>query len=251
MVPLLCAGVGLVMTVLFLCNIGMRYLSIGSLTGLIVFLLLFLYGVFPDRFAHGWKSMPKIMQRILAAAISVVLSLALATTAFMIAGIPPAPTGEETAVIILGSGVNEDGSPTKIMRARADQALDYLRAHPELPIITSGGLYSDDRISEAESLKRYLMDQSIDEDRILIENRSTSTEENLRNSARLLQEAGIDGPVLVVTSEFHSYRAGLYARRNHLQSTALSARTDWVVLPVCWIREMYGILYAWLIPASM
>lgn len=241
---------GLTMTFVFLCNIGMRYSNIGSLTGVIVHSLLLAHSLNPEWFQSIAEKLKqsragRIVWKGLCITVGGILLLAVLTTGCMIAGIPEAPDDLERTVIILGSGVNEDGTPTTVMKSRIDAAMDYIQTHPQAPIIASGGLYSTDRIAEAESICRYLIENGIPEQRIYTERDSSSTEENLRNSAALIQANGLSTNIVLSTSEFHSYRAGLIARRNQLNTRAIPARTPWYILPTCWIREMYGILLAW------
>lgn len=244
--------VGLTMTMFFLCNIGMRYINIGSLTGVLVFGLLLAHGLKPEWFASISENLKRhpfgrsVRKHILIVCF-VILILAVVTTGFMIAGIPAGPDETDRTIIILGSGVNEDGTPTDVTKSRADAALNYIKEHPESPIIASGGLYTSDRITEAESIKQYLINQSIDANRIDVETESTSTAENLRYTTALIQKEGFSERVVISTSDFHSYRAGLFARRNHLDHQAITAATPWYILPTCWMREMYGILDAWII----
>ena len=243
----ICIVVGLFMTSLFLCNIGMHYEGLGSLTGVPVFGLLFLYGLFPDRFRDRWNHLSPVAQKILKAIAALLLCLALLTTGFMWLGIPDRVSGKTDTVIVLGSGVNSEGTPSLISNERADAALAFLESHPDSAVITSGGLYSNDRPKEAEALKNYLVDHGIAEDRICLERESTSTAENLRYSSELIEAEGLNRDVTVITSEFHAYRAALYAKRNGLNPASVSSGTVWWLFPSCWIREMYGILDAWLI----
>lgn len=244
--------VGMTMTMFFLCNIGMRYVNIGSLTGVLVFGVLLIHGLKPERFASIGQKLSqspsgRIVRKLIRTLRLVILILAVLTTGFMTAGIPERPDSEDRTIIILGSGVNEDGTPTYVTQSRTDAAMEYIKDHPDSPIIASGGLYTSDRITEAESIKQYLIHQGIDAKRIYVETESTSTAENLRFTTVLLQKERLPKAVVISTSEFHSYRAGLFATRNQLDHRAITAKTPWYILPTCWMREMYGILDAWII----
>jgi uncharacterized SAM-binding protein YcdF (DUF218 family) len=126
-----------------------------------------------------------------------------------------------------------------------DAALSYLQEHPDAEIITSGGILVPDQIFEAESMKRYLMEKGVSAERIHPESQSSKTEENLRFTSKLIRENQLSTNIVLVTSNFHSYRSALYAKRNQLEVSSICAPTPWWVLPTCWIREMYAILYAW------
>ena len=114
------------------------------------------------------------------------------------------------AVLVLGAGVNGE-TPSLILRSRINRAADYLRAHPETPAILSGGQGAGEEISEAECMRRALVRRGVDESRLYPEERSTSTQENLRYSRAILEELGVDPAqrVAIVTSDFHLCRARL------------------------------------------
>ena len=114
------------------------------------------------------------------------------------------------AVLVLGAGVNGE-TPSLILRSRINRAADYLRAHPETPAILSGGQGAGEEISEAECMRRALVRRGVDESRLYPEERSTSTQENLRYSRAILEELGVDPArrIAIVTSDFHLCRARL------------------------------------------
>ena len=100
---------------------------------------------------------------------------------------------------------------TDSLKRRLDAALDYLSRFPDAEVIVSGGRGSGEDISEADAMAFYLMDRGVEESKIIKEDRSTSTRENLRFSRRFL-DAQKDSTA-VVTNDFHIYRALLTARR--------------------------------------
>ena len=231
-------GFGITAEIFFLCNIGMQYLNIGSITGALIALLLIGIAIRPDWFRSTAGN-------VLTGFLAVLTVLAVLTTGFMVFGIPKTVPANDSTVVILGSGVNEDGTPTLISRLRADAALPYILEHPDADIITSGGTAAPDRMSEAESMKQYLIEQGVREDRIHTETQSSDTEENLRFTADLIRKNHLCRNIVLVTSDFHSYRSARYAKQNQLLVSSISAPTPWWVLPTCWIREMYAILDAW------
>jgi len=76
-----------------------------------------------------------------------------------------------------------------------------------------------------------------------MEDKSTSTDENLRFSLEKMQENGLSGSVTIVTSEFHQLRAKMIAAEYFSESYAVSAPTAWYLLPTYWVREWFGITY--------
>ena len=90
---------------------------------------------------------------------------------------------------------------------------------------------------------RYLTAAGIDGDRLILEDASRNTEENLRFSGELLAERGLDGDITIVTSEFHAYRAQKTAERLGMNGYSTPSRTFFLYLPTYYVRELYGILY--------
>lgn len=115
-----------------------------------------------------------------------------------------------SAVIVLGAGVNGE-TPSLTLRTRIDAAAAYLEEHPDVPVVLSGGQGPGEAITEAECMRRALVRRGVDESRLYPEERSTSTQENLRYSRAILEKLGVDPArrVAIVTSDFHLCRARL------------------------------------------
>ncbi|MBE6037352.1 MAG: YdcF family protein [Clostridiales bacterium] len=124
-------------------------------------------------------------------------------------------------LIVLGAGLRGD-VPSVTLRDRLRTAADFLKEHPDTIAIVSGGQGPDETISEALAMKRWLVQSGIPEARIVMENRSTSTYENLTFSLAIIESlrtddedsssAGSGEPVIaILSSEYHMYRASLMA----------------------------------------
>ena len=98
---------------------------------------------------------------------------------------------------------------------RISAARVYLEENPDTVCIASGGQGEDEPMSEAECIRDHLVAGGIDADRILLEDRSTSTEENMRYSLPMLRSPETDvESVGIVTNDFHVFRALCLARKN-------------------------------------
>ena len=103
--------------------------------------------------------------------------------------------------------------------ARLETAIAWLQDHPDVYCVVSGGTGEDEVISEAECMYRYMTAHGIAPERIIREDRSGSTRENISFSLQKLQEAGLlpasgsmeGAQIAVVTNEFHS-SGGLCSR---------------------------------------
>jgi len=111
--------------------------------------------------------------------------------------------------IVLGAGLEKDQVSERLKR-RLDTAYEALKDN-DIPIIVSGGKGEGELISEAEAMKAYLSNLGIEEKRILLEDKSTSTYENLKLSSKLLTDKG--NRILIITSDYHMFRAKMIGKR--------------------------------------
>lgn len=168
---------------------------------------------------------------VLAAGLLVVgaLSGLVLTTA---AARPPA--GLDT-LVVLGAGLRPDGYPSEALRFRLEAAIEYLGDNPETQCIVSGGQGYGEPCSEAEAMGEYLVARGIDEGRIVREELSGTTAENVRNSAELVAAGSTVG---IVTNDFHLYRALRIAEKNGLAgASGLAAPSNPLYLPQSALRE--------------
>lgn len=128
---------------------------------------------------------------------------------FVCAGAFEQAPAELDCVIVLGAKVNAT-APSGALRQRIDAAAGYLEANPDTLCIASGGQGDDEGISEAECIRRYLINYGIDPERVLLEDKSTSTLTNIENSLKLLPEGAEN--IGIVTNDFHIFRALATAR---------------------------------------
>lgn len=171
-------------------------------------------------------------------AVSVaVFWVALARSAHdVVAGEAPA------AIVVLGAGA-PNGVPSPTLAARLDLALDQAVRYPAVPVVVSGGLGFGGHPSEARVMGDYLRAHGLAADRIVQEERSTSTDENLRFTRPLLASRGVaaDAPVRLVTSDFHTVRARWIARHaGYAKVQAVGAPTPLYVRYNAWLREYFA-----------
>jgi len=116
--------------------------------------------------------------------------------------------GEPETMLILGCQVHPWG-PSVLLQDRLDEALDYLEEYPDMTVIVSGGKGSDEHTSEAACMRDYLENKGIAPERILVEDRSHNTWQNMTCSAQLMEEQDLDMErgVLIVSNGFHLTRA--------------------------------------------
>ena len=155
---------------------------------------------------------------------------------------------EADYIIVLGALVRGE-TPSLSMVERTQAALDYMNAHPDTLVIVSGGQGDMEDISEAEAMYKWLVDNGADADRILLEDKSTSTRENLENSFKIIRDRSDDPAkaTAIVTSEYHIYRAKLIGRTLGVELGGISAHTTYLSVRLNYfIREAFGVTYQWL-----
>lgn len=144
-------------------------------------------------------------------------------------------------VVVLGCQVR-NGSPSRMLRRRLDAAKELLDKFPDVKCVVSGGQGSDEIITEAECMKRYLIDSGISADRIIMEDKSKTTFENLKFTLEKLDEMGLGRDITIVTDGYHQYRASLIAKMNGAgKVTSYSASTELRYILSYWVREWLGL----------
>ena len=184
----------------------------------------------------------------------VCILLALCLVYFIIVEIPivRASSGDEgfeaDYIIVLGALVRGE-TPSLSMVERTRAALDYMSSHPNTTVIVSGGQGDMEDISEAEAMYKWLADNGADTSRIILEDKSTSTRENLENSFKIIRDRGDDPTeaTAVVTSEYHIYRAKLIGHDLGVELGGISAHTTYLSVRLNYfIREAFGVTYMWI-----
>ncbi len=166
------------------------------------------------------------------------------TGKWMDEGVEPAADGTNNYAIILGAKVKKD-SLSLSLQYRLDAALKYANQHPHVIMILSGGQGPDEPISEAEAMRRFLTENGIAEERLILESASTSTYENILFSKKLLPSK--IQSVTIITSDYHLARARKIAASLGLDSDAVSAKTPKVVAAKLTTRERIALVKTYIV----
>ncbi len=224
-------------------------LNLGSVTGIAVSLLLLGYAVWMKkvhRWVRIWKT-HKVLKwpwRGAVVVFCIIVCLVIAESACMIGAACKQPE-ENATVVVLGCRVyGERASLSMVERLQA--AEEYLLENEEAVCVLSGGQGPGEDITEAECMYRWLAERGIAGDRLYKEEKSASTRENLAFSKALIEKEGLNPAIAVSTSEYHQYRAGKIAQGLDMEYGAVSAKTAIWLFPTYYVRELYGILYEWI-----
>lgn len=143
-------------------------------------------------------------------------------------------------LIVLGAQVRGTRI-TNTLQKRLKVAEIYLKDNPDTLVIVSGGQGPGEDISEAQVMKNYLISNGIAEERIIMEDKSTNTVENITYSKKLLDKD--DADVAVVTNGFHVFRSVSIAKKQGLINVqGLSAPSDSILFISYYIREALAVI---------
>ena len=243
------AGLGTCMLLaaigLMLC-VGLTFGTIGLFTGG-VFLLGFAWLEMALQREQKHRKVLIFLRRfMLLTGIFILLSFAgvcyLVLSSLQTAGaVPSVPYA-----IVLGAGINGD-QPSKTLARRLDAAADYMEEHPQTRLVVSGGLGRGKTMTEAAVMQQYLLQRGIASQKIILEEASTTSEENLRNTARILRELSGEEkpPLLIFTSDYHLYRAQILARPYYSAVYGIGAESPALVRINYMLREYLALFKMW------
>ncbi len=140
-------------------------------------------------------------------------------------------------IVILGCGLSGD-HVTPLLASRLDRGITFdKKTGSHAMFLVSGGKGSDEVVSEAEAMERYLLEQGIPKERILKEEQSTTTRENLMFSKKIMEENISDYFCVIATNNFHVLRAAIFAKAQGIHGEVIGGKTASYYYPVAAIRE--------------
>lgn len=147
--------------------------------------------------------------------------------------------------IVLGAGIKKD-QPTPTLQMRLDKALEYLAANPDRKVIVSGGKGAHEEHTEAEVMKRYLVNNGIEANRVLKEEQATTTDENLKFAKDIVKKQRREeiSTILIITSDFHMFRAKHIATQYYTHIYGITAKTPESTRPIYLVREYFAYVKA-------
>lgn len=147
---------------------------------------------------------------------------------------------DNAPVIVPGCRIKGD-KPSLTLKNRLDAAFLYLKAHKKSKCIVCGGQFG--RFTQSEVMKKYLEDKGISADKILEENESRTTFENMKNARKLLPSVK---EVYIATNTYHFYRSKLYASKFGFEVNPLRAKTPASQFIFSWLREYAALIKAFI-----
>ncbi len=195
-------------------------------------------------------SLPKWIKITFFSVIGAGVILFLILLANVLTGFNDYPENNTDCIIVLGAKIRGE-TVSKALADRLDAAYEYAskEGNEHVLIIVSGGQGEDEITTEAKVMKDYLVAKGIDEERILMEDKSVNTMQNLKFSYEIIkEELGEEAKIAICTSNFHVYRATLLAENMGLKNVSgVAAFTEPILLPNSTVRECLALVKEWLI----
>ena len=228
--------------------------AIGNLLG-IAFGIMVLAGVLASQniylitknieFANSQLYIKKFIDISINSVLGYFYSIVLATLYCNMRAANYKPEFDKDFIIILGSKIRDDGTLMPLLKSRVDKAIEFAKEQKEkenrdIIFIPSGGQGEDEIISEAESMKNYLVQNGIKPENIIIEDKSTSTLQNMRFSKKIIDELNENGNVVFSTNDFHVFRSGVIANNEGLECVGIGSKTKKYFYVNALIREFFA-----------
>jgi uncharacterized SAM-binding protein YcdF (DUF218 family) len=188
--------------------------------------ILLFYALLPI-FAKTYPYTARRLKRVFTTLLCIGLIVVSITECIIIKASFGHPETDCDYVVVLGAKVRDSGPSVSLMD-RIYGARDYLQAHPDAIAILSGGQGVDEPMTEAAAMYDELVKLGIDPDRLWLEDKATSTWENLNFSLNLIEEKTGRRPETIglLSSEYHLFRASLFADACGVESVGIPAKTS-------------------------
>ena len=237
-------SLGFILLLWYLAPLAAGIFNVGNALGIVGSVLIILFGFYFDKIPFGVKTGIFVFVAVALAVIVIPFSFNMVKYANY-----KAEDGAQT-VIVLGCKV--DGTvPSKYLYDRCRAAAEYLKENPDAVAVLSGGQGSDEAISEAQCMENVLIEMGIDKSRLYQENKSTNTMENIAFSNKLIEENGLSTEVVIVTNEFHEYRAKLFCDRVGLSFHSHCSHSSVFTFLTYYTRELLGIVKEHVFPSEV
>ncbi len=140
-------------------------------------------------------------------------------------------------IIVLGAGII-GSRVTPLLAARIEKGIELLCYNPNAVLIMSGGQGSGEDIPESKAMADYALDKGVDVEKIILEQKSVSTQENLCFSRELMNKQ--KPQIIIVTTAYHVFRALILAKQQGIRCVGFGAKTKWYFTLNAFIREFVG-----------
>lgn len=197
----------------------------------------------------AWLYVEMLITNLVLVMVSYLECILIGTIIMTVKAARKVPAFDKDYILILGCQIKKDGTLTKLLQGRADRALEFAKMQSDntskpLTFVPSGGKGSDEVIAESQAIHNYLVEKGIPEEKIIVEDSSTSTEENMRKSFALIEQQSSDPKVAFATTNYHVFRSGVLAYREGINAEGIGSKTRTYFWVNAFVREFIATLYA-------
>lgn len=196
----------------------------------------------------GKITLKKWQKRIMIYVLIPIIILFLVVELIIFSGFFEKPKEEPAYIVVLGTTVYKEG-PCYLLRQRLKEAAEWADKYENAKIVVTGGQGETEPFTEGSEMKRYLVEElGVAEDRIIVEEASMNTYENMTFTGEILEKEDEDfsyenTPILVVTNNFHMYRAIKIAKKAGFENVSGAPSGTYIYLfPHYMVREFCAIL---------
>ena len=232
-------------------------LNIKNLLGVILGIFFILLTLFPDWLyefisvnnilnIHDENSIERFIYEFIEMSIYATIAylecILLGTIILSIKAAKHIPKFDKDYIIILGCQIKKDGTLTNLLKGRVDRAIEFSKMQmensgKEIVFVPSGGKGSDEIIPEGQAIKNYLLEQGIKEEKILLEDKSKNTYENIKFSNELINAQKENAKIAFSTTNYHVFRAGTIATEQGIIIEGIGSKTKRYFWINAFIRE--------------
>lgn len=225
--------------------------SLNNLLGIFMGVLALL-GLFGSQFIYRVTSMmitssdaffvKKMIDILINVTLSYFYTLIIATLYCNVRAAKHEPKYDKDFVIILGAKIRADGTLTPLLKARADRAIEFGKKQYEITnkticYVPSGGKGNDEIVAEGVAIEQYLIENGINKENIMVEDKSSSTIENMKFSNSKIVEIKKDAKISFATTNYHVFRSGVIANNCGIDCEGMGSKTKWYFYTNALIRE--------------
>lgn len=210
-----------------------NFLSLG--TGIAIILLIFAYPVLGRSTSAPWF---RFIYLFLSMSIFYIIFIMVMYTLTSWLNLININTKKLNYVVVLGAGLLGK-KVTLLLASRINRGIEIYHKNPDSKLIMSGGQGPDEEIPESHAMAAYAEEHGVPKSDIIIEDRSKTTNQNLKFSHQLMKP---DSTFCIVTNSYHVYRALVLAKRQGLQCIGYGAKTKWYFTLNAFIREFIAYL---------
>ena len=190
---------------------------------------------------HLWDSLPGIVKHVTLGILAIAFAGFVFTQGLILSQFGAKGEPDLDYIVILGAQVHDDGTPSAVLKYRLEAAVDYLEQSHSTTCIVSGGQGLNESMTEAAGMKAYLVKQGIPQNRIMVEDKSLNTAQNIANSSAFFDP--VCDHIGIVTNNFHIYRATGIARKAGMAHVCgIAAYSTPLYLPNNMLRESMSIV---------